>query len=224
MSTAMKMRVLAIGDVHGCLTSLAAVVETAHLDDDDVLVTLGDYVDRGPDSRGVIQWLVEFARTGRLVAIRGNHDVMMLKAREGGSYASEWMDYGGEAALASYGGRLDLVPDAHWEFLESTRLWHATDTHFFVHANAYPDYALEDQPEYMLLWESYFGGGPHVSGKTMVCGHTPQRSGKPRDYGHAVCIDTGACKGGWLTCLDVGSGRYWQANERGVQRDGCLGE
>lgn len=217
------MRHLAIGDIHGCLNSLIAVTEAAVIRETDLLVTLGDYVDRGPDSRGVLEWLIAFARSGRLVAIRGNHDLMMMKAREVGSAASAWLDAGGDAAMASYGGRLDLVPAAHWEFLEATRLWYETDSHFFVHANAYPDCALEDQSEYMLLWEKYDGAGPHVSGKTMVCGHTPQRSGKPRDYGHAVCVDTGACKGGWLTCLDVGTGRYWQANERGEVREGRLG-
>ncbi len=218
------MRVLAIGDIHGCLNALTAVFQAAGVRDEDVVVTLGDYVDRGSESRGVLDWLIGFARRGSLIAIRGNHDLMMMRAREGGSETSEWLDCGGDAALASYGGRLDLVPSAHWKFLEATRLWHATDTHFFVHANAYMDCDLDDQPEFMLLWEKYDGRGPHVSGKTMVCGHTPQRSGRPRDFGHAICIDTGACKGGWLTCLDVRTGRYWQANELREVRDGSLGD
>ncbi len=218
------MRTLAIGDIHGCLTSLLAVVEAARIGETDVLVTLGDYVDRGPDSRGVIDWLIEFAGRRRLVAIRGNHDLMMMQAREGGSSASDWLDCGGDAALSSYGGMLDRVPEAHWAFLEGTRLWYTTESHFFVHASVYMDHELQDQPEFMLLWEKYHGAGPHISGKTMVCGHTPQRSGTPRDFGHAICIDTGACKGGWLTCLDVGSGRYWQANERRDVRSGRLGD
>jgi len=73
----------------------------------------------------------------------------------------------------------------------------------------------------MLYWEQ-FNDPPHESGKIMVCGHTPQRSGRPRDIGHAVCIDTGAHAGGWLTCLDVMSGTYWQANQQGQTRTGIL--
>lgn len=214
------MRHLAIGDVHGCLRSLVAVAKAARIRETDVVVTLGDYVDRGPDSRGVIDWLIAWARRGHLIAIRGNHDLMMMQARGDAASMSGWLDSGGDAALASYGGTIDTIPAEHWEFLEATRLWYATDSHFFVHAGVYADYALEDQPEYMLLWEKIDETRPHVSGKVMICGHTPQKSGIPRNLGHAVCIDTNACRGGWLTCLDVGTGEYWQGNESGdVRRD-----
>jgi serine/threonine protein phosphatase 1 len=74
----------------------------------------------------------------------------------------------------------------------------------------------------MLYWESFDDPPPHESGKVMVCGHTSQKSGKPRNLGHAVCIDTWACGEGWLTCLDAESGRYWQANQRGETRRGWL--
>jgi serine/threonine protein phosphatase 1 len=108
------------------------------------------------------------------------------------------------------------IPDSHWKFLEEqTRAWFEIDTHFFVHANAYPDYPLQEQPDHMLFWESFNDPPPHESGKIMVCGHTSQKSGKPKNNGHAVCIDTWAYGKGWLTCLDVGSGKYWQANQRG---------
>jgi serine/threonine protein phosphatase 1 len=121
-------------------------------------------------------------------------------------------------------GTLDDIPEAHWEFLEQTRPWYETERHFFVHANAHPEVPLAEQPDYMLFWEFVENPPPHQSGKVMVCGHTSQRSGRPLDLGHAVCIDTGACKGGWLTCLDVATGRYWQANEGGETREGRLGE
>jgi serine/threonine protein phosphatase 1 len=97
--------------------------------------------------------------------------------------------------------------------------------HIFVHANLYADAALEDQPDFMLYWEKFDPAqGPHESGKIMVCGHTPQRSGVPVNVGHSVCIDTKAHGGGWLTCLDVASGRYWQANEQGETRSDWLEE
>jgi len=223
------VRHLAIGDIHGCFRALCALADVVPFRPDDVLVTLGDYVDRGPDSCAVLDWLIARQKHGGLVALRGNHEVMMLQARDSDEALRCWLDVGGDAALASYSpfgdaGRLVDVPDAHWEFLGATRSYFEIETHFFVHANAYPESALEDQPEFMLYWEFFDDPGPHESGKVMVCGHTPQRSGLPRNLGHAVCIDTGAFKGGWLTCLDVGSGHYWQANERGQTRDGWLDE
>src|SRR5947199_381837 len=78
-------------------------------------------------------------------------------------------------------GQLADVPDPHWDFLErQTRTYHETATHFFVHANAYPDYPLAEQPESVLLWEFFDNPPPHESGKVMVCGHTPQKSGRPK--------------------------------------------
>jgi serine/threonine protein phosphatase 1 len=153
---------------------------------------------------------------------------MMLAARDGEGELRRFLDCGGDATLASYSpfgdqGRLVDVPDTHWEFLEhETRAWHETPTHFFVHANAYPEIPLEDQPDFMLYWERFDNPPPHENGKVMVCGHTSQKSGVPLSVGHAVCIDTWACGRGWLTCLDVSSGRYWQASQRGETRQGHL--
>ena len=153
----------------------------------------------------------------------------MLHARKNEDAFQRWLACGGDATLASYSpfaesGQFADIPDAHWHFLKSgTRGWYETPTHFFVHANAYPDYPLAEQPDYMLFWESLNDPSPHQSGKIMVCGHTPQKSGEPLNLGHTVCIDTGACKGGWLTCLDVGSGKFWQANQQGETRSDGLG-
>ena len=118
-------------------------------------------------------------------------------------------------------GKLVDVPDEHWHFLEAVCVeWHETETHLFVHANAHPGLPMEEQPGYMLRWESIdeHNSAPHCSGKVLVCGHTQQRSGLPLDLGHAVCIDTCAYGNGWLTCLDVSTGRLWQANQSGRVR------
>ena len=205
------MRHLAIGDIHGCFTALTTLAAFVPLKSDDVVITLGDYVNRGSNSCAVLDWLIEYRRRGTLIALRGNHEIMMLKARDDEEAFREWIKNGGDATLASYspfgdGGRLADVPDAHWQFLaEETRAWFETATHFFVHANAYPDCPLEDQPDFMLYWESFSDPPAHSSGKVMVCGHTPQKSGVPRSIGHAICVDTWACGKGWLTCLDVAS-------------------
>ncbi|MCE9547897.1 MAG: serine/threonine protein phosphatase [Planctomycetia bacterium] len=218
------MRTLALGDVHGCYRALTAVVEAAQLTDRDRLVTLGDYVDRGPDSRRVLDWLIARSQRGNLISLTGNHELMMLRARDGDEHLDAWLACGGDVALASYGrpgrpGQLSDVPDAHWNFMEHfCRDWFEDRTHFFVHANALPDMPLSEQPKYMLFWESFNEPPPHESGKIMVCGHTPQRSGEPKNLGHAVCIDTWVYGQGWLTCLDTATGEYWQANQQGEVR------
>ena len=195
---------------------------------DDRIITLGDYVDRGPDSRGVIDRLIPLFDSGQLVALRGNHDQMMVQARD--RYDRRmWLAVGGKQTLESYGHwpgdeDYDRVPERHWRFLEKDCLdHHETDTHFFVHANVYPDLPLPEQPTYMLLWEKLDGPVLHMSGKVLVCGHTRQASGVPLDLGSSVCIDTGVYDSeGWLTCLHVESGKYWQANQRGQTRKGYL--
>jgi serine/threonine protein phosphatase 1 len=224
----MAGRMLAVGDIHGAFTALKTLAAFVPFRPEDVVITLGDYVDRGPDSCAVLDWLLWYAKHGQLVSLRGNHEAMMLAARYSKDALKTWLESGGDWALRSYSpfgdkGRLADVPDAHWEFLENqTRKYYETQTHIFVHANAYPESPLEDQPDYMLLWEPFGEPAPHQSGKVMVCGHTQQRSGRPKNLGHAVCIDTWAYGGGWLTCLDVVSGSYWQANQKGEIRSDCL--
>jgi serine/threonine protein phosphatase 1 len=224
------MRLLAVGDIHGCSRALAALLAAVAPGPEDRLVTVGDYVDRGPDSRGVIDRLLPLRVAGRLVALRGNHEEMMLGARLGGESLRLWLLCGGMETLASYGVRavspaaLDDIPPEHWDFVEDGCVnWYETDNHFFVHANAHPDLPLQEQPEYMLLWDKLDRPCDHRSGKVMICGHTPQRSRLPLNLGTTICIDTGVYDAnGWLTCLDVLAGRYWQANERGQVREGWL--
>ncbi|HKI38314.1 MAG TPA: metallophosphoesterase family protein [Gemmataceae bacterium] len=226
------MRTLAIGDIHGCSQALRALLDRVEPTADDRIITLGDYVDRGPDSYGVIEQLLALHRSSRLIALLGNHEDMMLEARKSDEALRGWLDCGGKQALASYsplgdGGKLVDVPDEHWDFLENVCVaWYETDTHIFVHANVYPDLPMDEQPDYMLRWESIgeHNSGPHCSGKVLVCGHTQQRSGLPLNLGHAVCIDTWAYGNGWLTCLDVMTGRLWQANQAGRVRTLWLDE
>lgn len=216
-------RVLAIGDIHGCRAALDSLLAAVAPGRDDLLVTLGDYVGRGPRSREVLERLIPLYAEDRLVPILGNHDQMMLEARHDPTKLAEWRKGFGGATLASYGGGLETVPSSHWKFLEhACRDWFEIDTHFFVHANAYADLPLADQPVYMLRWETFVDPPPHCSGKIMVCGHTSQKDGRPVNLGHAICIDTWAHGGGWLTCLEARSGRVWQANERGQVRQAWI--
>jgi serine/threonine protein phosphatase 1 len=218
------MRLFAIGDIHGCASALRCLDRELKFGDSDTVVTLGDYVDRGPDSRAVIEHLLELRSRCRLVTLRGNHEVMMLRARDDRSFLPKWLTYGGAEALDSYGAATFAdIPDAHWDFIESTVFYHEEEQDFFVHANVVPDLPLMQQPEKTLLWAHFGVPRPHVSGRRMLCGHTAQKSGRPLNYGHAVCLDTYAYGGGWLTCLDVATNACWQASQEGALRQEMLG-
>ena len=182
-----------------------------------MIITLGDYVDRGIDSNGVLDQLIALADRCQLLPLLGNHEEMMLHARDGRGYFQFWLNCGGDTALDSYGSTssLDLIPAAHFRLLERCLPFVEADTHFFVHANYKPELPLERQDGETLRWLSLrdFVPGPHCSGKIAVVGHTPQPD--VLDLGHLICIDTGCCTGGWLTALDVVSGQQWQVDERG---------
>ena len=140
-------RTIAIGDIHGCSIALVALLEAIDPQPDDTIVTLGDYVDRGIDSKGVIDQLISLADRCRLVPLLGNHEEMMLGAREGRSDFQFWMNCGGIACLDSYGstGRIELVPRDHFAFLESCPAYFEAAQHFFLHANYKPDVPFDRQ-------------------------------------------------------------------------------
>jgi serine/threonine protein phosphatase 1 len=221
------MRTLAIGDIHGCNTALRQLLRQVQPTRDDRIIFLGDYIDRGPGSRQVIDSLLELKETCSPVFLRGNHEVMILDAREDFLKSNIWQSYGGLETAFSYGSNFGqdwegAIPDSHWGFFKQTARFFETERHIFVHACLDPELDLADQPDWLLFWEFFDRIQPHKSGKRAICGHSPQRSGLIKDLGFAACIDTGAAVGGWLTCLDVDSGRYWQANEKGAARSGAL--
>jgi serine/threonine protein phosphatase 1 len=159
------------------------------------------------------------------VFLRGNHESMILEARDDTLKSDLWRSYGGLETLLSYGvgyrnDWASVIPETHWTFLEHTVRFFETTKHIFVHACLDPDLDMQDQPDWLLYWEPFDTIQPHKTGKRIICGHAPQRAGQIRDVGFAVCIDTGPASGGWLTCLDADSGQYWQANERGATRMG----
>jgi serine/threonine protein phosphatase 1 len=214
-------RQIAIGDIHGCALALAAILEAVSPHAADLIVTLGDYVDRGPDTASVIDMLLALARSCRLVPLLGNHDQMMLEVAEG-SPIEPWLRFGGAATLQSYGADAGLtdIPKAHLDFLRDCLPYYETDSHIFVHASYLPDRPLAEQPRKVLLWESLRERQPdrHISGKTAICGHTSQKNGEILDLGYLKCIDTYCYGGGWLTALDLRTGAVWQADCQGRLR------
>jgi len=212
------VRTLAIGDIHGCLNSLKALTALVRLSPDDRLVLLGDYVDRGPDSRGVIDWILDARRSMEVIALRGNHEAMMLDSRSDVTKSQLWSTYGGLETLASYNAGfvedwVSAVPNSHWAFLEQTHYYFETEKNIFVHGMVNAERNMPEQDPYLMLWAKCFGMKPHQSGKPVICGHTAHKAGNIGVYDFGCCIDTAACKGGWLTCLNPDTGEFWQANE-----------
>lgn len=212
-------RLIAIGDIHGCSKALEALIESIDPTEDDVIVTLGDYVDRGPDVPGVFDQLIALRRRCRLVPLLGNHDQVMMAAVFGHIEPKIWLEMDGEKTVAAYGSIRDIPPE-HTDFLASCELCVETSSHIFMHACYDPDEVLEKQTIETLLWTSLRDGipAPHMSGKRAIVGHTSQKNGQILDAGHIVCIDTFCCGGKWLTALDVYSGQVWQTSQTGKQR------
>lgn len=210
-------RTIAIGDIHGCVAALAALLDAIDPQPGDTLITLGDYIDRGPDSRAVIDLLLAASKSCELIPLLGNHEIVMLCVAAGTMPLGFWIQAcGGQATLASYGGVLEGVPDEHWKFLRDCRRHYETDTHQFLHANYLPGLPLDEQPDEVLFWTHLNRiPPPHKSGKQTIVGHTPQ-PGRILHAGHVVCIDTFCCGSGCLTAYDVDTGDQWQADKSGV--------
>ncbi|HZU37994.1 MAG TPA: metallophosphoesterase [Gemmataceae bacterium] len=216
-------RIIAIGDIHGCSAALAALVAAIEPTMLDTLVFLGDYIDRGPDSRGVLELVIALGKRCSIVPLLGNHEEMFLAALEGPSELRYWLKFGGAEALCSYGytGGSDLrpadlrvlIPADHLQFIRRCRDYFETAQHIFVHAYYEPDRPLHEQKWGGLRWASLPPvPARHGSGKIAIVGHTPQQSGEILDLGYLKCIDTFCHGGGWLTALEVSTGRVWQAN------------
>ncbi|GJL91879.1 metallophosphoesterase family protein [Hyphococcus sp.] len=213
-------RVYAIGDIHGRLDMLNDLLERIEEDCGDLgnaqLIFLGDYVDRGQDSRGVIDRLIELKRIHKdTVFLKGNHEAIMIDFLMEPEDLPQWLDWGGEETLESYGidpvgiSKSDLadaihaaMPQTHFDFLNSLSLTHIEGDYLFVHAGVRPGAALEDQSETDLLWirKRFHNAAPaERPDYVVVYGHTPVN--KPEDAGWRIGVDTGACYGGMLTAV-----------------------
>ncbi len=217
------LRVYAIGDIHGeagLLDRLARKIEidlARHRPETAEVVFLGDYIDRGPDSRGVIERLASRDFPFPFTALRGNHEDLMLQALEAPDAMASWSHVGGIETLRSYGldaaetlkgkglskwreAMIDRLPPSHRAFLESTLLSRTIGGYFFVHAGARPGVPLDRQEERDLLWireECY--ASSHDFGRVLVHGHTPHK--QPENLARRINVDTGAFKWGVLTAV-----------------------
>lgn len=219
--------IYAIGDIHGQNTMLQSLLEklfSQPLHEEDTVVFIGDYVDRGENTCAVIDTLLHLRQNhADTIFLRGNHEQMMLDARDGEKpsplssaqgdfvlFSDEtllWLQNGGVETLESYGMNdpmrwWEAVPAEHWAFLEATQMEYETALHRFVHAGVLPSGEI---------WDTDYGNDPRLwirepflesreeFDKRVVFGHTPQRSGKPLVQRNKLGIDTGAVFGGPLT-------------------------
>ena len=195
-----------VGDIHGCYDKLIALMDKINIDlDSEKLVFLGDYIDRGPDSYEVVDYLINLKKKyPDIVFIKGNHEEMLEK------YISEtdrftYLINGGQQTLESYSRYYkptddSLIPDEHFKFFESLVLYQETDHYIFVHAGLRKNVPLEKQkPEDMLWIRKNFIQSNYDFGKQVVFGHTPLP--EPLLQPNKIGIDTGAVYGNKLTCV-----------------------
>jgi serine/threonine protein phosphatase 1 len=192
-----------IPDIHGrydLLSEALANITARSRGEAGIIVTIGDYVDKGPESKEVIDLLLPGVVEGwNLIALKGNHDALMAEALRNPARMASWMEKGGDAALASYGGDPAAVPPAHIAWLDQLRLMHVDAHRIYVHAGVDPDVARDRQSEATLLSKRYPKGFPDGFGKFhVVHGHDNHPEG-PLLYEGRTNLDTLAWRTGRLT-------------------------
>lgn len=229
------MRTFVIGDVHGCAKELKELYAKLPLQADDKLVFLGDYVDRGPESRRVVDFILGLERP--YVALKGNHEAEMLECltSEFPENLFEWLLlWGGEKTLLSYGvspyrsgedeeaivARFSkAIPDQHKDFYKGLQVLYEDDNCICVHAGLNPEFPA-DRDEKTLLWiRDEFIESKVDFGKRVIFGHTPQEDGKPHVDPFKIGIDTGCYATGILTAVLLETGKdpqFFQTEGKGT--------
>ena len=212
--------VYAISDIHGCYKELLQLLRKLTITPETLIIFMGDYVDRGPQSKEVIDLIISLIEQCCVVTLKGNHEDMMYEALVNNSDRDVrmWMTNGGYQTLLSYGDIETVLADIrelpevlkhHLNFIKTLELYYETDTHIFVHASPSLNTPINEQPEEYLIWRrpqsvdkefNYI----HLSSKTIVSGHTAQSNGVPRFLSDKnILIDTGCFFTGVLTAFDV---------------------
>jgi len=218
-----------IGDIHGCVNELVYLLDSLPLTRGDRIVFLGDYIDRGPDSQGVISKLLDLqgAIEHDVVFLKGNHEDMLLGYLGlGGRHGDMFLYNGGRATLTSY-GISDIsappaeiatrFPESHLRFLTNLKPFYIIEPFCCVHAGIRPLKPLSEQDEADMLWiRSEFILNPHQLPFTVLFGHTPQNE-VLFDLPYKVGLDTGLVYGNKLSCLEMTEKTLYQIN-RGSKR------
>ena len=205
-------RLFAIGDLHGCIDELDVLLDHLAPRGDDQFIFLGDYIDRGPSPKGVVDRLLRLWRDGTpCVFLKGNHEDMFLDFLElGGHYGEAFLHNGGRATLRSYGienlrgaDAAALLPSDHLDFYRRLETYRVVGNYLFVHAGIRPGYSLEEQNEEDLMWiREDFTRQPHQLGLTVIFGHSPNREIYV-DMPYKIGLDTGVVYRNKLSCLEI---------------------
>jgi serine/threonine protein phosphatase 1 len=195
----------AIGDIHGCSDALRCLLAACEAYADGRvfrLVFLGDYIDRGPDSAGVVAMVRARAEADphNVFCLMGNHEDLLVEAIVTGD-ETRWLGNGGDATLESYGVAVaGQIPKADRDFFKKLGTSHDDGTRLFVHAGIMPGVALGAQDRHTVMWiREPFLSSKADFGRLIVHGHTPQRSGKPEILANRINLDTACVYGGALT-------------------------
>jgi len=209
-----------IGDVHGCGKALRSLIAALKVRPDDELIFVGDYIDRGPNSRDVIDQLIELQQQCRVIALRGNHEVMLQAVAMCGMDPATWMRSGGKATVTSYGGSIHKIPSRHLDFFQGLQRFYETETEIFVHAMYNPLQPVAEQDEELTYWQHLPNPlpMPHVSGKRVYVGHTPQANGEILRRDHLIGVDTYCFGGGFLTAVNLDTQEIVQTSRHGHVR------
>lgn len=221
-------RLLAISDIHGELELFNELLEKIGYDAAvDQLVLLGDYVDRGPDSKQVLERVIALKKQGAIV-LRGNHDQMMLEAAAEKPGAKEnWVRNGGLATLHSYDPSIknttlsvSEIFGEHVEFIKTMDYYYETGDYIFVHAGVQPGVPPHETDPYLLLWIRQEFHQGYSGNKTVIFGHTPTfvlRGTENYDVyfgdNRIIGIDGGAVYGGQLNCLELPSRKVYSVKK-----------
>ncbi|PKN64075.1 MAG: serine/threonine protein phosphatase [Deltaproteobacteria bacterium HGW-Deltaproteobacteria-15] len=212
-----RQRTFIFGDIHGCLDVLIRLMEKIDWDPDrDRLIYLGDYIDRGEDSRGVIEYLLALSETAKNVDyLMGNHEAVFLDFLSGVDTRT-FLANGGGSTLYSYGFQYgsgkgtdwgNRIPQEHLDFLKSLKPWVELEDYYVVHAGMRPGVALQKQSLEDLVWiRDPFILSDYDFGKRVIFGHTPYS--EPLIMDNKVGLDTGAVYGNRLTCLELPAFRF----------------
>lgn len=212
----MTRHIYAIGDIHGCADKLRRLIDQLDIDPDrDQLVFVGDYIDRGPASFEVVEYVLGLKTTLRdVVFLKGNHE-QMLEDYLSGPDKLTFLINGGQATLDSYlrhrpSPQAPVIPPRHQAFFRGLRLFYETENYIFVHAGLKPKVPLDQQDPRDMLWiRSRFIYSEADFGKPVVFGHTPFP--EPLVQANKIGIDTGAVYGHQLTCVKLPDLVFFQA-------------
>ncbi|WP_315042479.1 metallophosphoesterase family protein [Faucicola mancuniensis] len=203
------MRTFAFGDIHGCHDQLKTLLNAITPTPSDTLIFLGDIIDRGADSKGVLDTIRELEKVCHVIAIMGNHEQMMIESLKSRDALKFWLKYGGDKALQSFGLTPDFhgilnVPYDYWTWLKNLKPYHETDDFIFTHATPVAHLEMAKQTENGLRWRFLEKSDNwHCSNKIVICGHSSQMNGKVLKRDGLICIDTYAYGGQCLTALEI---------------------